>query len=103
MAIFAKLTRSGARNKGVKPMSTMNVSLPDDMRLFVEERVAGGTYGTASEYVRELIRRDQERLNLRQLLLAGATSADAGPADASYFAALRQRVAAPKTRARRRA
>jgi antitoxin ParD1/3/4 len=84
-------------------MSTMNVSLPDDMRLFVEERVAGGAYGTASEYVRELIRRDQERLHLRGLLLAGAASADAGEADAGYFAALRQRIAKPKAAARRRA
>jgi antitoxin ParD1/3/4 len=87
-------------------MSTMNVSLPDDMRLFVEERVAGGAYGTASEYVRELIRRDQERLRLRELLLAGAASADAGPADAHYFATLRARIAKPpraKAGARRRA
>ncbi len=78
-------------------MSTMNVSLPEDMRLFVEERVAGGAYGTASEYVRELIRRDLERLQLRQLLLDGAGSADSGEADAGYFATLRQRVAAPRS------
>jgi antitoxin ParD1/3/4 len=80
-------------------MSTMNVSLPEDMRLFVEERVAGGAYGTASEYVRELIRRDLERLQLRQLLLDGAGSAHSGEADAGYFEALRQRIASPRTAA----
>jgi antitoxin ParD1/3/4 len=42
--------------------------------------------------VRELIRKDQERLQLRNLLMAGATSAPAAPADASYFDGLRDRV-----------
>ena len=39
----------------------MNISLPDELRDFVEEQVKRG-YGTSSEYVRELIRRDQDRL-----------------------------------------
>ena len=55
-------------------MQTMNVSLPDSMKDFVEHQIAQGRYGSASEYIRELIREDekrkaQERLEL--LLLEG--------------------------------
>ncbi len=39
--------------------STLNISLPDSMRQFVEEKINSGGYGTISEYVRELIRVDQ--------------------------------------------
>jgi antitoxin ParD1/3/4 len=42
-------------------MATMNVSLPDPMKAWVEEQANGGKYGNASDYVRDLIRRDQER------------------------------------------
>jgi antitoxin ParD1/3/4 len=42
-------------------MATMNVSLPDPLRDFIEERVKSGRYANASDYVRDLIRRDQER------------------------------------------
>jgi len=73
-------------------MTTMNVSLPDGLKAFVEEQVGSRGYGTASEYVRELIRKDQERQRLRGLLLAGATSAAGPPADDAYFAGLRRRV-----------
>ncbi|WP_139108408.1 MULTISPECIES: type II toxin-antitoxin system ParD family antitoxin [unclassified Ensifer] len=73
-------------------MSTMNISLPDYLKSFVDEQVAGRGYGTSSEYIRELIRRDQDRLTLRRLLLDGASSAQAAPADADYFASLRDRV-----------
>ncbi|WP_313535521.1 type II toxin-antitoxin system ParD family antitoxin [Sphingomonas sp.] len=40
-------------------MASMNISLPDPMRDFVEARIAGGHYASASDYVRDLIRRDQ--------------------------------------------
>jgi antitoxin ParD1/3/4 len=42
-------------------MATMNISLPDQMKNWVEEQSKGGRYGNASDYVRDLIRRDQER------------------------------------------
>jgi len=42
-------------------MATMNVSLPDPMKDWVEERVKGGQYANASDYVRDLIRRDQDK------------------------------------------
>ncbi|PKO73177.1 MAG: type II toxin-antitoxin system ParD family antitoxin [Betaproteobacteria bacterium HGW-Betaproteobacteria-17] len=73
-------------------MSTMNISLPDSLKTFVDEQVSQRGYGTSSEYVRELIRKDQARQHLRGLLLEGAASAPAGPADASYFEGLRRRV-----------
>jgi antitoxin ParD1/3/4 len=73
-------------------MSTMNISLPDALKDFVDEQVTQRGYGTSSEYVRELIRKDADRLQLRGLLLEGAASAPAAPVDAAYFGALRKRV-----------
>jgi antitoxin ParD1/3/4 len=73
-------------------MSTMNISLPETLKTFVDEQVSQRGYGTSSEYVRELIRKDQDRLNLRGLLLAGASSPPGTPADPAYFEALRSRV-----------
>lgn len=70
-------------------MSEMNISLPDSLKEFVEQQAVKKGYSTSSEYVRELIRRDQDRQRLRNLLVEGARSAPTGPADASYFAALR--------------
>jgi antitoxin ParD1/3/4 len=69
----------------------MNVSLPEELKDFVDEQVKRG-YGTSSEYVRELIRKDQDRLRLRELLLAGAASPPGASADASYFKRLRGRL-----------
>jgi antitoxin ParD1/3/4 len=73
----------------------MNISLPDALRRFVDEQVASGAYGTSSEYVRELIRRDQDRHRLRDVLLGGGRSA-LGPADGveAVGAALAQLVGA---------
>lgn len=42
-------------------MATMNVSLPDPMKEWVEQQTRGGRYSNASDYVRDLIRRDQDR------------------------------------------
>jgi len=70
----------------------MNISLPDGLKAFVDEQVAKRGYGTVSEYVRELIRKDQERSRLRDLLLDGAASAPAGVADAAYFEGLRDHI-----------
>jgi antitoxin ParD1/3/4 len=39
----------------------MNVSLPENLKTYVEERVASGDYGTVSEYLREFIREDKRR------------------------------------------
>lgn len=73
-------------------MRTMNISLPDSLKSFVDEQVTQRGYGTSSEYVRELIRKDADVLRLRGLLLQGASSAPAAPVDANFFATLRARV-----------
>jgi antitoxin ParD1/3/4 len=73
-------------------MGTMNISLPDSLKSFVDEQVSERGYGTSSEYVRELIRKDQDRQQLRNVLLAGASSAPGPVADGSYFDGLRDRV-----------
>ena len=70
----------------------MNISLPSTLKSFVDEQVSQGLYGTSSEYLRELIRKDKDRLHLRSLLAAGAASAPAAVADAAYFDDLRARV-----------
>lgn len=73
-------------------MSTMNISLPETLKAFVDDQVADRGYGTSSEYIRELIRGDQDRQRLRGLLLEGAASPPGTPADPAYFDGLRQRV-----------
>ena len=74
-------------------MSTMNISLPDTLRTFVDERVSEGSYSTSSEYLRELIRKEQQRIKLREMILEGATSGNNGvPLDSTYFDSLRKRA-----------
>ncbi|HSY27554.1 MAG TPA: type II toxin-antitoxin system ParD family antitoxin [Burkholderiaceae bacterium] len=73
-------------------MTTMNISLPDSLKDFVDQRVTSSGYGTSSEYVRDLIRRDKDRLQLRTLLLEGAASPVTGAADAGYFDSLRKTI-----------
>ena len=70
----------------------MNISLPNSLKSFVDQQVSERGYGTSSECVRELIRKDQDRQRLRGVLLAGAATAPASPADAAYFEGLRDRV-----------
>jgi len=41
-------------------MTTMNISLPDAWRIFVDKQVANFGYGTSNEYVPELIRKDRD-------------------------------------------
>ena len=75
-------------------MTTMNVSLPEELKAFVDQQAERGGYGSTSEFIRDLIRREQDRQQLRSLLLDGASS-PAGPiADESYFSELRERARA---------
>jgi len=70
----------------------MNISLPDSLKAFVDEQVTGRGYGTSSEYIRELIRADQDRQRLRALLMEGAASPLTAPVDESYFDSLREHI-----------
>jgi antitoxin ParD1/3/4 len=85
LANFGKLSR-------IVCMSTMNISLPDGLKEFVDTQVGSRGFGSSSEYVRELIRKDQDRQQLRGLLLAGAQSAPTVPVNADYFDSLRKRI-----------
>jgi antitoxin ParD1/3/4 len=56
-------------------MATMNVSLPDPMKEWVEQQIKGGTYANASDYIRDLIRHDQKaRTALKAAVAEGLKS-----------------------------
>ena len=70
-------------------MATMNISLPDQMRSWVETQTARGHYSNSSDYVRDLIRQDQERQaaleSLQSAITQGIESGDPKPFDAEAF------------------
>lgn len=70
----------------------MNISLPETLKAFIDRQVAGRGFGTSSEYIRELVRKDRDRQSLRQLLLDGASTVPTTPVDDAYFDDLRERV-----------
>lgn len=60
-------------------MTTLNISLPESMRAFIDEQIAKGDYSTASEYIRDLIRQDQKQaaqMKLETMLLEGLDSGE---------------------------
>jgi antitoxin ParD1/3/4 len=73
-------------------MSTMNISLPGPLKAYIDEQIAERGYGTVSEYLGELIRKDQDRQALRRLILDGAAAPVTGEADAAWFESLREGV-----------
>jgi antitoxin ParD1/3/4 len=70
-------------------MATMNVSLPEQMKSWVEEQASNGRYSNSSDYVRDLIRKDQERQEALAALQAavseGVESGEPKPFDAGTF------------------
>ena len=70
-------------------MATMNVSLPDPMKDWVEAQARNGRYSNTSDYVRDLIRRDQDRQSaiaeLQQLVEEGLASGVAERFDMEAF------------------
>ena len=88
-------------------MTTLNISLPDDLKEAVESEVSRAGYSSASEYVRRLIREDQIR-RAREELEAKLLEGLKGPAKELTerdWAAIRQEVAkrlSRRTAARRR-
>jgi antitoxin ParD1/3/4 len=74
-------------------MQTMNISLPDPMKQYVEDQVAAGAYSSASEYVRELVRIDQKRYAkemLERTLVAAMNEGDAVEVNEAWWANLRE-------------
>jgi len=76
-------------------MSTMNISLPEQMKAWVEAQTLDGRYANSSDYVRDLIRRDQERqraiAELQAAVDEGLASGVAEPFDIERFLAERRR------------
>ena len=87
-------------------MTSMNISIPESLREFVEAKVKEGGYGSASEYVRELIRsaKDNERKDaeLRELLLVGLEELKRGEATEYDEASLPKLFDEVKARAKAR-
>ena len=78
-------------------MSTMNISLPETLRSFVDTQVSDGDYGSSSEYVRDLLRKERDRVRLREMLLNGAASpVSENVWNAEYFEKMRQSVKAKR-------
>ena len=81
-------------------MATMNVSLPDPMKEWVEAQARTGRYSNASDYVRDLIRRDQERADglaeLQRLVSEGLESGVSTRSKADLLDAARTRAAATR-------
>ncbi|MBV6622472.1 MAG: type II toxin-antitoxin system ParD family antitoxin [Rivularia sp. (in: Bacteria)] len=76
-------------------MKSINISLPDTMRDYIEKQVADGGYSTISEYFRELVRQDQKRRDkerLETLLLEGLNSGNATPLTEEDWDDIRQAV-----------
>ena len=72
----------------------MSFALPDELRRYIDDRVKSGEYGNTSEYLRELIRRDQQLVaerRLRELIADGLDSGDARPATADVIDEIRRR------------
>ena len=82
-------------------MATMNVSLPDPMKDWVEAQAQTGRYSNASDYVRDLIRRDQERLSklaeLQRLIDEGFESGVSDRPMADVLAEAREKARAALT------
>jgi antitoxin ParD1/3/4 len=72
-------------------MATMNVSLPDPMKTWIEARLKDGSFSNTSDYVRHLVRRDQERTQaieaLQQAIDEGVESGEPEPFDFKAFKA----------------
>lgn len=75
-------------------MQTMNISLPDPLKLYVEEQVNAGGYSSASEYVRELVRSDQKRKAKEHLedILLEALKSESELVTPEWWAKLRKEI-----------
>ena len=72
-------------------MGTMNISLPDPMKAWVEDQAKSGRYANSSDYVRDLIRRDRARqeavAEIQAAIDASLSSGPANPMDRAAFKA----------------
>ena len=86
-------------------MQTMNISLPEPLKDFVEGQIASGRYSSASEYIRELIREDEKRKaeeRLEALLLQGLQGKETAVTRDDLNAIRKEALATLKARKHRR-
>ena len=86
-------------------MQSMNISLPDPLKLFVDGQISTGRYSSASEYVRELIRADEKRKaeeQLETMLLEGLSSAETALTQADWTAIRKEALAKIEARKQKR-
>lgn len=86
-------------------MASLHISLSDEMRSFIDEQVHGGSYHNHSEYVRDLIRHDQEsraRKRVDALLLEGLESGRPVPLTPNDWQEIREEVQARAARRQER-
>lgn len=77
-------------------MQSMNISLPEPLKQFVDGQIAQGRYSSASEYVRELIRADERRKaeeKFEAQLLEGLRNSEAGLTPADWIAIRKEALA----------
>ncbi len=80
-------------------MATMNISLPDAMKQWVEQQTQSGRYSNASDYVRDLIRRDQDkaaRIAHMQVLVDEGIASGTGISDMNELRATARKLAQAK-------
>jgi antitoxin ParD1/3/4 len=76
-------------------MHTVNISLAERLKEFVDEQISSGRYSSLSDYVTELIQEDEKRMareRLDELILEGLDSGDPIPADAGFWAERRSEL-----------
>jgi antitoxin ParD1/3/4 len=73
-------------------MSRLTLTLPEPLDGFLADQVAEGGYASPEEYLRDLLRRERDRVALRALLLDGAASGPGDVVDDRAFAALRDAI-----------
>lgn len=73
-------------------MATMNISLPDDLKEFIDQQVAENSFMTSSEYIRSLVRKEHAVAKLRAMILEGMSSGPTIPMDETYFESKRERL-----------
>ena len=86
-------------------MTTMNISLPEAMRKFVEKQISEEGYSTASEYIRALLRDEQKRkakAKLEELILEGINSGESTPMTAQDWEDIRREVRERRAKRKKR-
>lgn len=86
-------------------MQSMNISLPDPLKQFVDSQISTGRYSSASEYIRELIRNDEKRKaeeDLEAKLLEGLSGAETALTAADWSALRKEALAKVEARKQKR-